>query len=191
MSSYENWLKKNKLENEEALRNRQKKIQLSLPVATPMPQPQSVTIPIATTQPQSATMPTTRSQSPSRSGDNGEQSASDLLQSTSSPNNNTLKSQTDIVFQNDKMELCVEKAAFQKQKRFRLLDHHFHIKIKLKNLNDSLPFLKDILDFLQQGLLHVFKELKSFYNEKDANLGFITLFQEPMIVALNSGILNK
>ena len=62
---------------------------------------------------------------------------------------------TDIVFENNDLQLIVEQAALQRQKRFRFQDHLFHVKIKLKDETKTVPFLKDILDFLQEGLLHL------------------------------------
>jgi hypothetical protein len=198
-SFYQNWLQQNKLENEEALKDREKRTTLQT----------TLTPSISTTSQKPTTSTMTTSQKPKDLQsvshpdiiniiDNEESDSVPAVQSVNSENaeqqeggQSVYKSPTDIVYENDKLELIVQKTAFQRQKRFRLMDHHFNIKLRLKNLNDSLPFLKDILDFLQEGLQHVFENLKSFYNEKDSNLGFITLFQEPMIVALNSGNLNK
>lgn len=105
------------------------------------------------------------------------------IQSTSS----NVSTQNDIVFENDQFVLFIEKEAFLRQKRFNLQDHLFHVKIKIKN-NTNIPFLKDILDFLEKGLLHVMSNIKKFYKEEDANICFLTLFQQPMVNALNSGM---
>ena len=103
-------------------------------------------------------------------------------------NESILHQQTDIVFENDKLKLIVEKGTFQRQKRFRLQDHLFYMKVKVKNKNDPIPFLKDLFDFLQNGLLHVMQNIKNFYNSRDENLAFLTLYQQPMVTGLNSGI---
>ena len=58
----------------------------------------------------------------------------------------------------------------------------------MKNKNDPIPFLKDLFDFLQNGLLHVMQNIKNFYNSRDENLAFLTLYQQPMVTGLNSGI---
>jgi hypothetical protein len=104
-----------------------------------------------------------------------------------SPQPLTLPKQTDIIFENAQFLLYMQKEAFLRQKRFNFQNHLFHLKIKLKNYSD-IPFLKDILDFLEQGLLHVMENIKTHYKKEDANVCFLTLFQEPMVNALNSGV---
>ena len=93
----------------------------------------------------------------------------------------------DILFENNELQLLIEKAAFQRQKRFRFQDHLFHVKIKLKEPKNTVPFLKDILDFLHDGLLHLMSKIKKYYNEKDNNICYLTLHQTPMVIGLNSG----
>jgi hypothetical protein len=110
--------------------------------------------------------------------------ADSLIPSTSTD----VTRQTDIVFQNDKFKLYVQKEAFMRQKKFNLQDHLFHIKIVSKNVSDK-QYLKDILDFLEQGLLFIVDNIKKHYNEDDANVCFLTLYQQPMVNGLNSGIL--
>jgi hypothetical protein len=105
-----------------------------------------------------------------------------------STSTDAIPKQTDIVFENDKFKLHVLKEAFMRQKNFNLQDHLFHIKIDLKNVGDK-PYLKDILDFLEKGLLFIVDNIKKHYNEDDANLCFLTLYQQPMVNGLNSGIL--
>jgi hypothetical protein len=99
----------------------------------------------------------------------------------------SLTSQTDIVYENDQLQFLVEKGTLQRQKRFNLQDHLFYMKIRLKHDNEPIPLLKNILFFLEQGLLHVMNNLKKFYDKKDANICFLTLHQEPMLIGLNSG----
>jgi hypothetical protein len=95
---------------------------------------------------------------------------------------------SEIIFENDQFQFFLQRESFQRQKRFHLQDHLFHAKIKLKDESEA-PFLKDILDFLEEGLLHLINNLKINYKEEDANVCFLTLFQQPMINALNSGIM--
>ena len=100
-------------------------------------------------------------------------------------------SQTDIVFENEHLKMVVEKGAFQRQKRFRFQDHLFFVKVLLKDNEDNdqtVPFLRDILEFIHEGLLHLMKTIKQFYNEKDENICYLTLHQNPMVVGLNSGV---
>lgn len=178
-SFYKAWLRKSDEENLEALQS--------------------------TSAASTATVPNTpHKNQPSTSTQNESPSEMDILPSTSTEpteesigaqtnipkEKQTYDTQTDIVFENEKLVMLVQKGTFQRQKRFRLQDHLFHIKIKLKNENDSIPFLTDILDFIEQGLLHIMDNIKKFYNAEDANLAFLTLFQKPMVTGLNSGIIN-
>ena len=92
-----------------------------------------------------------------------------------------------IVYENNDMELYIEKAAHLRQKKFDLQDHLFHMKIKLKRPHSNPPLLRDILIFLQEGFRHVLENVRSFYNSNDHNIAFLTLFQQPMINGLNTG----
>ena len=170
-SFYKQWLEKSDQENLEALQNE----------ATLDPQPSTSTqarvTGVTTRQKASTSQASTSQLNPSRQQPNPTTDTPEM--------SNT---QTDIVYENNKLLLLVERGTFQRQKRFRLQDHLFHLKIKVKNKNEGLPFLKDIFDFLERGLLHVMENIKSFYNTKDENLAFLTLFQQPMVTGLNSGI---
>ena len=96
--------------------------------------------------------------------------------------------QTDIIFENDDLKMVIEKGAFQRQKRFRFQDHLFFVKILLKNNDQTVPFLRDILEFIEVGLLHLMKTIKQFYKEEDENICYLTLHQNPMVIGLNSGV---
>ena len=98
-----------------------------------------------------------------------------------------INSQTDILYEDQYLKMIVEKGAFQRQKRFRFQDHLFFVKILLKDEEQPVPFLQDILEFIQLGLLHLMKSIKQFYNEKDENICYLTLHQNPMVIGLNSG----
>ena len=93
----------------------------------------------------------------------------------------------DVFFEKNNLQLFIEKAAFKRQKRFQFQDHLFHVKIKLKDDKTTIPFLKDILDFLHEGPLLLMQKLKQQYNEKDENICYLTLHQNPMVIGLNSG----
>ena len=86
-------------------------------------------------------------------------------------------SQTDIIFENKDLKMVVEKGAFQRQKRFRFQDHLFFVKIILKDNNETVPFLRDILEFIHFGLLHLMKTIKQFYKEEDENICRILSFK--------------
>ena len=197
-SFYEEWLKKNRLENEEALKNRRLH-QMNTPTTTtttttttamPTTQVHTLLTPVSTITTTTA-IPNVPTSAATTSATQVHTSVTPVSILTTNPTPSTSAagsaSHSDIMFQKDNLQLFVQKAALQRQKKFKLSDHHFHLKIKLKNDNEPLPFLREIMEFLQEALVHVMKNIKLFYNEKDANLGFITLFQEPMITALNSG----
>lgn len=110
----------------------------------------------------------------------GDQEVDDLT--SKSPQN-----PTDLAYENENFKLFIEKGYHKHQKNFRLEDHMFYFKILPKDL-DRLPLLSDILDFLHAGFLHLLDTIKEFYNKNDNNIAYLTLFQEPMINGLNTGI---
>ncbi len=76
----------------------------------------------------------------------------------------------------------------QRQRRFRLQDHLYYIKVVVKKSDNSLPpLLSDLLRLFEEGFTYILTNLSSFYNPNDHNIAFLTLFQEPMINALNTG----
>jgi hypothetical protein len=75
----------------------------------------------------------------------------------------------------------------QRQRRFRLQDHLYHIKISLKQPDTPPPLLSDLLHLFQEGFRYILTNLSTFYNPEDHNVTFLTLYQEPMINALNTG----
>jgi hypothetical protein len=195
-SFYKAWLRKSDEENLEALRPIVATSSQSIPNTSQnllLPEP-SQSIPSTS---QNLLLPEPRQSIPSSSQnvllppeEDTEREQSTLPSQTISDKtqNEKYKTQTDIIYENEKLIMIVQRGTFQRQKRFRLQDHLFHIKIKMKQEDEPIPFLKDLLDFIQEGLLHVMENIKKFYNEEDTNLAFLTLFQKPMITGLNSGI---
>lgn len=94
---------------------------------------------------------------------------------------------SDISFENKDFSLVVEKGFHKRQKNFRLQDHMFYFKIVPKNSNKHLPLLTDIFDFLHAGFLHILDSIKQFYKSEEKNIAYLTLHQEPMVSALNTG----
>ena len=167
-SFYKEWLRKSNEENnaitsQSSVPSTSTNIQQLVPLST-LPQPVQETNNPSTSQPKLVT---------SESPNSEPTSQNDLTK--------------DILFENNELQLLIERAAFQRQKRFQFQDHLFHVKIKLKEPNNAVPFLKDILDFLHDGLLHLMSKIKKYYNEKDANICYLTLHQTPMVIGLNSG----
>ena len=169
-SFYKEWLKKLNAENTEAISS-VKPTTTSATPTTPVP---STSAPI-----QSESIPSTsRGIEKNRS-----------VNRTPSPQpiQPIPASQTDIIFETNELQMIIEKGAFQRQKRFRFQDHLFYVKIRLKNENQPIPFLKDLLDFIHDGLIYLMETIKRFYNEKDENICYLTLHQNPMVIGLNSG----
>jgi hypothetical protein len=94
---------------------------------------------------------------------------------------------TNIIYQNDKMQLYIEKGTHIHQIKFRLEDHLFYLKIKLIDKKSEPPLLRDILQFLEVAFNHVLNHIRKFYKPEDHNVAFLTLYQKPMISGLNTG----
>ncbi len=97
------------------------------------------------------------------------------------------KDPEDIIFENEEIKLYIERGVHQRQRRFKLQDHMFYIKILLKKPHQQPPLLSDLLHLFQDGFQYILQHLSSFYNPNDHNVVFLTLYQEPMINALNTG----
>lgn len=99
---------------------------------------------------------------------------------------NEISKPSDIVYENNFLQMIVEKSAFKSQKVFRLQDHLFKFKVIQKQPTSSL-LLSDLFDFLHAALLHVLDNIKLFYKKEDHNVAYLTLHQDPMINGLNTG----
>jgi hypothetical protein len=75
----------------------------------------------------------------------------------------------------------------QRQRRFHLQDHLYYIKVRLKKVQERPPLLSELLQLLEDGFNYILVNLRQFYNIDDHNIAFLTLYQEPMINALNTG----
>lgn len=93
----------------------------------------------------------------------------------------------DLVFENNALKLYVVKTSFKRQKNFRLQDHHYSLRVSLKNEENNFPKLTDILEFLYAGISHIISELKAFYRPEHHNIIYLTLHQTPLLSALNTG----
>ncbi len=90
------------------------------------------------------------------------------------------------VFENDQVILYVKKAFHQRQKRFRLEDSLFHIKVEVKN-QIKKPLLRDLVKVLQEAFTFILNNIRTFFRTEDHNIAYLTLFQEPMVNGLNTG----
>ena len=111
-------------------------------------------------------------------------SAIDASRSVSDPSTST---NTANIYENNMMRLIIEQSSFLRQKKFKLHDHLFHMKIELKESVTSPPLLRNILEFLQIAFEHILQNVRRFYNSEDHNIAFLTLYQKPMINGLNTG----
>jgi hypothetical protein len=92
-----------------------------------------------------------------------------------------------IIYENNRLQLYLEKGNHVHQTRFRLQDHLFYLKVKLKDSSAAPPLLRDILDFLQEAFNFILREIKKHYKPEDHNVAYLTLYQQPMICGLNTG----
>ncbi len=135
---------------------------------------------------------TLRSDTSLQQNNNSEETKSQTLESNQeenslSPSHLQQDLRTGVIYQNNNMELYIEKGTHLRQIRFRLQDHMFYMKIKLINPLLDPPLLRDILQFLETAFNHVLEDIKKFYKEEDHNIAFLTLYQTPMICGLNTG----
>ena len=92
-----------------------------------------------------------------------------------------------IIFEEGNLQLIIEKGNHVKQKKFRLEDHLFYIKVKLKDPKSESPMLRDILNFLEIGFDYIISQIRQYYKNEDHNIAYLTLYQKPMINGLNTG----
>ncbi len=212
-SFYKNWLEKNKKENEEARRtlhnlnntattsnNTRPSTSVDSTFHAPTTSCATASRVTSNNNELQATRPSTTSSRATTSTDSRNAVAEPIVPSTSSSENlpknrrnqnlpintnNDLRNQ--IIYQNNQLQLYLEKGNHIHQIRFRLQDHLFYMKIKLINPNADPPLLRDILDFLENAFDYVLQEIRTFYKPEDHNIAFLTLFQQPMISGLNTG----
>ncbi len=90
------------------------------------------------------------------------------------------------VFENDQISVFVLKAFHQRQKRFRLEDSMFHVRVKVKE-NIEVPLLRDLLNVLKEAFVFILKNIRTYFKPEDHNIAYLTLYQEPMVNGLNTG----
>lgn len=85
---------------------------------------------------------------------------------------NKPSSPSDIVYEDDNFRVYVLKTQHKREKRFRLQDSLFLVKIEPKN-GEQLPLLSNILDLLHASLLHILDQIKEFYEAGNADVSQI------------------
>lgn len=83
------------------------------------------------------------------------------------------------VFENENMLLFIQKQDHQRQKVFRLEDHLFVMRVKLKN--NKPPLLSSIRDIIEQAMTTMVNDLKSHYNAEEQNLIYVTIKQPGLV----------
>jgi len=69
----------------------------------------------------------------------------------------------------------------------KLQDHMFHLIVTPKETT-KMPLLSDILNFLHMAFTFILGQLKNFYDPRDKNIAFLTIFQSQILNGLNSGM---
>lgn len=83
-----------------------------------------------------------------------------------------------VIFENENIEIYVKKEMFKRQKLFRLDDHLFVLKAKVKET--KAPLITSVLDVLKKCFLFMANNLKTFYDPTHKNLVYMSIFQHPM-----------
>jgi hypothetical protein len=179
-SFYKKWLIENKKANEEARKNNP----VNLSNLSEQGESQQ-SIPTILSDESESNIPSTSS-GLNRSNEVTNMSNTRDSETNIEPKNTMPLSKTQIVYENDSLQLTIEKSSFVRQKKFKLHDHLFHVKINLKD-NSSPPFLRDILNFLQIAFDRLLDSIRPLYDVNDHNIAFLTLYQKPMINGLNTG----
>jgi len=71
-------------------------------------------------------------------------------------------SPSNIAYEDQNFKVYVEQTQHKREKRFKIQDHLFLIKIETKR-SKKMPLLINILDVLHASLRHILDEIKSFY----------------------------
>ena len=66
------------------------------------------------------------------------------------------------VFENDKIEVLVQKSLHKRLKTFKMEDSVFHVKVKIKD-NQMPPLLKDLLLVLEKAFNFILSNIRTFF----------------------------
>lgn len=89
------------------------------------------------------------------------------------------------LYENDHIKIFVVKDYLKRQKIFKLDDHLYSLKVEVKDGHP--PLLTSLLDVLREAFEFMIKSLKNFYHANDRNIMYMTIYQNSMQSALNSG----
>ena len=90
-----------------------------------------------------------------------------------------------VIFQNDKLKIFVVKQEHKRQKKFRIEDHLFVIRVKV--FNGKMPLLRDIESLLEKSFQFMINNLKNYYKQDETNLVYLTICQQSFENEIRSG----
>lgn len=90
----------------------------------------------------------------------------------------------EIVYESNDYKIIVKREQHKRQKRFKLEDNLFHIKIVPLSEDNESPLLSEILDFLNRGLSYILQKLKLFFKANEHRIAYLTLYQQPMEILI-------
>ena len=93
------------------------------------------------------------------------------------------------VYEDDNLQVNVVKEMFKRQKLFRIEDHSYVMRIKLKNKTTDYPMLDSLMDVLYTAFTFMINNLKTFIPKTadEDNLIYLCIHQQGMTNSLNSG----
>ena len=89
------------------------------------------------------------------------------------------------VFENENFAIYIQKQDHQRQKVFRIEDHLYVLRVKLKNTKKP-PLLRDVRDILERAMESMVNELRHNYKAEEKNIIYLTMKQPGMVNALRS-----
>lgn len=93
------------------------------------------------------------------------------------------------VYEDSNLVVNVVKEMFRRQKVFKIQDHSFVMRIRLKNKHSEYPLLKSIFDVLKTAFTFMINNLKTFLppTVEEDNLVYLCIYQDGMTNGINSG----
>ena len=86
---------------------------------------------------------------------------------------------TSISYQSENYRIVIRQEKHRRQKNFRLEDLLYTLKVI--PLHDELPYLLDIIPFLEEWFNVLLKKLKKFFSPHEHRIAYLTLYQAPMV----------
>ena len=211
---FKKWLDKNKIENEQTLKQLNVQQQgravqdnaVNVVNSRPSTSQGLSSVETSTTDPKPSTSTSSRTQEPVSVNLTGgargaAASVTDPIPSTSrgitnvtdtdirrnEENAKIVTNPNDLIFENEALKLTIVSAVHKQERKFRLSDHMWHLLLLPKKQSNKMPLLSDILNFLYVAFNFMLQQLKKFYDPKDKNIAFMTITQTSMLNGLNSG----